>query len=154
MKTNIYHNMTRKILLFSFITLFFVSQNAFSSDNFKIKTKSDMAVFVIEYANEIVSDNVSLSLEDWMLNSYHWEIPSEMNSEIEIKNEIELWMASSDHFNSMNYSNAESLEPWMSNPCHWKIVSNDICETNYNEKYSEENYHIHDWMKNPYFFQI
>lgn len=154
MKTNIYHNMIRTILIASFFSLLFLSQNVFASDNLKIKTKSDMAVFVIEYANEIVSDDSSINLEEWMLNPYHWEVPSEMNSDVEIINEIEVWMTSPNHFNKLNYGNAVLLEPWMSNPCHWQIVSSDVCEVLPDENNSGENYLIQEWMKNPGFFRI
>lgn len=154
MKTTNYNKKFNFTFFASLLSVIFISQSAFASDNLKIKTKTDMAVFIIEYANEIVSDDASLSLEDWMLNPNHWDIPAEMNSEIEIKKEIEAWMTSPEHFIKMTYINAEILEPWMLNPCHWKLVSFDICELKYDEKYSEENYFIQDWMKNPYFFQI
>lgn len=154
MKTTNYNKKLNFVFIAFLLSVFMISQNALASDNLKIKTKTDMAIFIIEYANEIVSDDVSLSLEDWMLNPNHWEIPAEMNTEIEIMNEIEVWMTNPNHFNNMNYSNTEILEPWMLNPCHWKIVTSDVCELDYDDKYSEEIYHIHDWMKNPYFFQI
>jgi hypothetical protein len=154
MKTTVYNKKLTFIFNAFLFLMLLVSQNSLASDNLKIKTKSDMAVFMIEYANEIVSDNVSLSLEDWMLNPNHWEIPAEMNTAIAILHEIDTWMTSPDHFNKINYSNSEIIESWMLNPCHWKLVQSDICEMNYDEKYSEENYLIQDWMKNPYFFQI
>lgn len=147
MKTNTYYNMIRTILLASFFSVVLLSQNAYATNDLILKSKAEIEVSKVEFANEISSYEDPLNLEDWMVSSNHWEIPAEFNTEIDTK--IELWMTNSSHFINSEYTQTEKLEPWMLNPCHWIFVSTDVCEIKI-----EENYHIHEWMKNPDFFRI